>query len=421
MKNITDIFLDYQKNFFLNEKHRKIWISSRQIGKSFTIAGILAYKALSTKNGLSLCISTGARAATEIIRKCAQFAEAIKVLSNGEIDYTSSYDTIKFSNGSRILSLPSSTDGSNLRGYTANCVCIDEAAYVYHLDAIMQAINPTLSRDPNAELILTTTPAGKNGPFYKLYEDAVDDENWYVQTTTIHDAINAGLNTDIESLKSLCPDPDVFAQEYECKFMAEYGSLIDISLLKYYDVIPKANAPTYLGMDIGSKSDRSAIVILKMISGIVYVDDIIMLNKVEYERQLQIVKDLHKKYAFVAGYVDETGIGSAFAEFVKKNVYAKITGLSFTGTNKTPMYEKLRSLIFEHKIMFNQKLKPLIESDFNNVERVISESGQVRYQAGRDQNGHSDATSGLVLGIKAMFDNPSNFQLPVNYIRSTIF
>lgn len=125
MKNILDIFLPYQKKFFLNDKRRKIWISSRQIGKSFTIAGILCYKSLSKKNGLSLCISTGSRAASEIIRKCEQFAEAIKVLSDGEIDYTSSFDSIKFNNGSRVLSLPSSTDGSNLRGYTGNCCDYD--------------------------------------------------------------------------------------------------------------------------------------------------------------------------------------------------------------------------------------------------------------------------------------------------------
>lgn len=97
-----------------------------------------------------------------------------------------------------MLSLPSSTDGSNLRGYTANgCVCIDEAAYVSHLDNIMNAINPTLSRDDTAELILTTTPAGKNGDFYELYSNAINDDNWYVQYTTIHDAINDGLNANI--------------------------------------------------------------------------------------------------------------------------------------------------------------------------------------------------------------------------------
>lgn len=78
------------------------------------------------------------------------------------------------------MSLPSSTDGANLRGYTATCVCVDEGAYIWHLDDILQAINPTLSRDPNAELIFTTTPAGKNGDFYDLYQSALTDDDWYV-------------------------------------------------------------------------------------------------------------------------------------------------------------------------------------------------------------------------------------------------
>lgn len=134
MNKILDIFLPYQKKFFLDNHTRKIWVSSRQLGKSFTIAGILTFSALKKNGNLSLCISTGARAASTIIEKCKQFAEAVKKLSNGQIDYTSSYDSVKFSNGSKIMSLPSSTDGANLRGFTAACVCIDEAAYVWHLD-----------------------------------------------------------------------------------------------------------------------------------------------------------------------------------------------------------------------------------------------------------------------------------------------
>ena len=60
---------------------------------------------------------------------------------------------------------------------------------MWKLDEILQGIGPTLTRDPNAELILTTTPAGTNGPFYEMYSKALVDDQWYVQTTTIHDAI----------------------------------------------------------------------------------------------------------------------------------------------------------------------------------------------------------------------------------------
>ena len=285
----------------------------------------------------------------------------------------------------------------------------------------MNAINPTLSRDDNAELILTTTPAGKNGDFYELYSDALNDDNWYVQYTTIHDAINDGLNVNLQSLKTLCPDKDVFAQEYECQFLSEYGSLIDVGLIDYYDDLPTGNRTNYLGMDIGSRSDRSAIVILRKIGEVVYLDDIVVLNKMEYNQQLQMVKEIHNINKFNAGYIDETGIGSAFAEFVKKNVSSKITGFTFTGSNKTPMYEKLRSLIYEHKLKVNIKFKSIIEKDFKNVQRVVNEAGQVKYIAGHNENGHSDITSGLVLGIRAIDDHPANFQMPIQYIRQSIF
>lgn len=80
-----------------------------------------------------------------------------------------------------------------------------------------------------------------------------------------------------------------------------------------------------------------------------------------------MVKEIHNINKFNAGYIDETGIGSAFAEFVKKNVSSKINGFTFTGSNKTPMYEKLRGLIYEHKLKVNSKFKSIIEKDFNNV------------------------------------------------------
>ena len=415
---LLDIFLQYQKEFFLNNKKRKIWISGRQLGKSFTIAGILCYKALSKKNGLSLCISTGARAASEIIRKCAQFAEAIKLLTDGNLDYTQSFDSIKFSNGCRVLSLPSSTDGANLRGFSAQCVCVDESAYINHLDTILQAINPTLTRDKEAELILTTTPAGKNGYFYKLYEEAKYNDEWYVQHTSIYDAIREGLKVDINALKSLCPDDEIFQQEYCCKFMSEYGGLIDTSVIDWYED-KDINGTPYFGMDVGSKADRSAMVVCKQVKDITYLDDIIVLNKVSYENQLQICKQLNDKYKFKFGYVDETGIGNALAEFISKKVNSQIKGLSFTSSNKTPMYEYLRSQIFQHKLFINKKFQSIIEQDFQNVQRIVTENGQVKFNAGRDQNGHSDITSALVLCLNAIRQNPVTFSNPQPVICSS--
>lgn len=64
---------------------------------------------------------------------------------------------------------------------------------------------------------------------------------------------------DLESLHSLCPDPDVFAQEYECKFVNEYGSMIDTNLLVFDERADCVGRASFMGMDIGSQHDRTAI------------------------------------------------------------------------------------------------------------------------------------------------------------------
>lgn len=114
---LLDLAYPYQRKFITNDAKRKIWVSSRQIGKSWSVAMILAFKALQKQNGLAICISVNSRSASEIIAKCRQFAESIKVLTDNAITYTASFDTIRFSNGSRIMSLPSTAD--SLRGWSA--------------------------------------------------------------------------------------------------------------------------------------------------------------------------------------------------------------------------------------------------------------------------------------------------------------
>ena len=133
-------------------------------------------KAATKQNGLALCVSTGARAASELVKKCIQMAEAVKMLSNGLLDYSASADCVKFSNGSRVLSLPSGNP-SALRGYSAQAILLDECAFIERPDDVFAAIAPTLTRDPDAELIVASTPAGKSGFFWKLWNEAGDD--WY--------------------------------------------------------------------------------------------------------------------------------------------------------------------------------------------------------------------------------------------------
>lgn len=181
---------------------------------------LAVYKALSKKNGLSLCISTGARAANELIKKCEQMAYAVKTLTKGKLDYSASADSIRFANGSRVLSLPSGNP-AGLRGYSSAATLIDECAYIDRPNDVWAAIVPTLTRDPDSELVVASTPAGKYGLYWDLWNNA--DGTWHKQSTTIEEAKAAGLEVDIEALKKMAIDPDIFGMEYMCQFADSFS------------------------------------------------------------------------------------------------------------------------------------------------------------------------------------------------------
>ena len=57
-------------------------------------------------------------------------------------------------------------------------------------------------------------------------------------------------------------------------------------------------------MDVGSTSDRTALVTLRELLGTFYVDDIVVMHKASYESQMSMVKQLHSRDHFIAGFID---------------------------------------------------------------------------------------------------------------------
>lgn len=407
---LFDSLYPYQARFVLSPLRRKIWLSARQVGKSTAMSGLLCRKALGVPGGLALCVSTGQRAAQEIIKKCERWAAAVAAASKGRLGYQSSADCVRFSNGSRVLSLPNNP--AALRGYTAKCVCVDEAAYVDGLEEVMQAIAPTLTRDPEAELVLASTPAGRNGCFYRMCEAAKSDPEWHFQVTTIEDAKADGLDVDVDRLRSLCPDPEAFGMEYMCRFAESYGAFLDLSQLEWYDGAPPDGAVPYLGMDIGSRHDRTAFATLFAKGQEFWLDGAETMDRASYASQLARLKALHAEKGYAGGYVDQNGIGGPVAEFANRDVSPRIRGFTWTASNKTPAYEDFRAAVMSGKMRFARRLRTLLEADFANVRRLVGESGTVSFEAGRDSNGHSDVASAAVLALRAAKEIPASFAEP---------
>ena len=100
---------------------------------------------------------------------------------------------------------------------------------------------------------------------------------------------------------------------------------------------------------------------------------------------------------------------------------ARIKGFAWSASNKSNVYEHSRSLIFDRKLVFAEHLRSIIMPDFENISRIVNEAGQVKYSAGRNENGHSDASSALFLALWAAHDSPASFAMPQTWSMNSLF
>ena len=416
MTSLLDLALPYQKKVILDNSKVKILNFSRQIGKSWTAAYLATQKCLMKKNGLVIYLSTGQRAADESLKTCRKFGDAIKVLSDGKITYDSTASCITYSNGSRIMTLPGKPE--SCRGWTVDLLVCDEMAFWQQPDECWQAIVPALLNKiagGDKEIIICSTPLGKNSLFFDLCQRAKVENDWKYFEVSIHDAIKDGLNVDLEQLHKLIPDPIQFSIEFECSFADSSNDFLSPSLLQFYNDDVKLE-DFFIGVDWARSGDGTAIVALgRTKESKIYLLDLCTLHNVEYEKQINFVKEIFKKYNPKAMYGDAGGLGSPIMEELNKKVSARIKPFNFTSTNKTDAYEYLRKQVFDRNMFFKEDFRTQIVSDLSLIQQIISENGKLSYVSRRANGSHGDIVSAIVLALQAIRDNPINASTPQTF------
>lgn len=422
MTSLLDLALPYQKKVILDNSKVKILNFSRQIGKSWTAAYLATQKCLMKQNGLVIYLSTGQRAADESLKTCKKFGDAIKVLSDGKITYDSTASCITYSNGSRIMTLPGKPE--SCRGWTVDLLVCDEMAFWQQPDECWQAIVPALLNKiagGDKEIIICSTPLGKNSLFFDLCQRAKVENDWKYFEVSIHDAIKDGLNVDLEQLHKLIPDPIQFSIEFECSFADSSNDFLSPNLLQFYNDDVKLE-DFFIGVDWARSGDGTAIVALgRTKESKIYLLDLCTLHNVEYEKQINFVKEIFRKYNPKAMYGDAGGLGSPIMEELNKKVSTRIKPFNFTSTNKTGAYEYLRKQVFDRNIFFKEDFRTQIVSDLSLIQQIISENGKLSYVSRRANGSHGDIVSAIVLALQAIRDNPINASTPQTFQFNSAF
>jgi hypothetical protein len=156
----------WQQNVLRPGIHRLILNCARQSGKSTVIAAKVVHRAKYFPGSLIMLFAPTENQATELMEKISIFMS----LDEEIILVRDSSVTKKLINGSRIRAFSASPKSS--RGYSdPDIIVFDEAAQVD--DELYLTVRPMMTGG-KTDLILLSTPFGKEGFFYEIWHRATD-------------------------------------------------------------------------------------------------------------------------------------------------------------------------------------------------------------------------------------------------------
>lgn len=153
-----------------------ILLQSRQTGKTTTTAAYITwYICFHEDRNVFICANKG-RTATEIMGKVKEVIEGLPYfLKPGIINLSES--RMKFENGCTIKCAAASK--SPATGDSIQLLYIDEAALIPGnvIEEYWASVIPTMSSFPNSQIIISSTPRGKQNRFFKIVDGAIKKEN----------------------------------------------------------------------------------------------------------------------------------------------------------------------------------------------------------------------------------------------------
>jgi phage FluMu gp28-like protein len=314
---------------------------------------------------------------------------------------------IRLPNLSRLIFLPANP--RTARGYTGNVV-LDEFAFHQDSEAIWAAMYPIITRRPDLRIRVMSTPNGPRGKFWELWEKG--GPVWSRHKVTIYDAVAQGLPVDPEELRAGLADDFIWQQEYLCEFLSAEEAFLPWSLILEAEAREDPRGPwnpdqAYLGVDVGRHRDLTVFVVLERVGDVYWVRLLEALHRAPFAQQEARLHALLPQVRRAC--LDATGLGEMLAENARRAFGYRVEPVKFTPEVKADLAQRLR-LFFEDRRVRIPEDRALRE-DLHSVRRIVTPSGNVRYDAERSERGHADRFWALALALHAA-ENPRG---PVEY------
>jgi phage FluMu gp28-like protein len=428
--------LPYQHNWIYDKSRLKLWVKSRQIG------GSLASQIATVRNKAfencpidTFVASSNEGQACLYLEGCHRYAKQlhIEAINEGKMvideDGSTAY-VLRFANGRRIFSMSSSVNAQ--AGKTGDRI-IDEFATIPHARELYGVAFPgTMWNGSKLEII--STQRGRDTYFNELIQEIEHGGNpkrFSFHKVTFEDALKEGLLYKLQMnapeedviqgmdeadyfnyIRASCPDEEFFLQEYMCVASDMRTAFLSHDLIvscEYAagekwelseDIIANSQNKFFVGMDIAREKDLTVIWLLEQVGDVLHTRAVEVMEKESFDAQEEALDVLMQWSRVKRVCIDNTGIGRQFAERARQRYGDyRVEAVTFTAEVKEEMAYPLRTAFERRTIRIPNE--NAIRADLRSVRKEITASGNVRFSAGRSENGHADRFWALALAHEA--------------------
>lgn len=390
---------------FYRKKKTVVVKSSRQKGKTITVANILLFYAINhrTKN---YYIAPTLKQAKEIYKTITS-----AIGNSGIVKASNATDLIiGLINGSKINFKSAEQGTEALRGYTCDGIlCIDEAAFID--DEIFHTILPWTDFN-KADILMTSTPFVKAGFFWDYYNYGLEGSH---NTVTIDwsdirykDEIDKILTPEmLEEYRSILP-ANTFKTEYLGEWLDDDGSVF--LNFKNCTEINKIspNDKLFVGIDWGNggNNDDTVLSILNQNAKQVYLG---YKNNLSPTQQIDWISGVLKpiKNQIVVCKPELNSIGTPYTDMLKKRLqYMKIEGFNTSNQSKNEIVSQLQVAFEQERIKILPDEKQLRELSYYAAEYNLK-TKTLTFNAPNGLN--DDIPIALMLSYDALEKNNRNY------------
>lgn len=391
---LRDRLQAHQARFFEDPSRFRILLKGRQTGFSYETAveAVVYSMGLEERPADDQVVISASQLQSDIVKSYAE-----TIMEEERIDYHSSDGALYVPGGKKVVALPSNP--RTIQGQAGD-LYLDEFAWHLRPKMIYDLAGPIITRGQR-RLTVISTPYLQHDFFGQLFLDEGQYKRFSRHRVTIHDAIAAGVDVNIEELHELY-DELTFMMLYECVWFSDEQALLSPDEVRSaFDdtALGAVRGEAWGGFDVGRYRDLSAVGLVEEDADkVVWLRFMESLRQKEFAEQRAFVTGLFEMYKIRRMAVDCTGIGLNIAEDLQKAFGGRIERVHFTRERKEEMALGVKRLFEQGRIRIPND-RDLV-AHLHAIKRKPTEKG-FTYDAERnEQIKHADLFWMLALATR---------------------